>query len=250
MERYKYIIIDDEYPSHLSVQHHFKTYPNYECAAVFYNPENALIFLKEHEIDLIFLDIEMPEMNGFQFLDVLEKEVFVVILTAYEKQHSLEAHKYYDKDLVFFSNKAQILYYFPKIIARFEKMYAEKETLNRVGKLSKNEITTFPKMINNQLIQLIDIMHFTVIGHNIVLQMKNGEELIHRMSLRELLNILPSEIFFQIRRNIIINIGHVTSFTNSTVCVGNQHFIIALRNRKQIVEELKMQRSYLYKIID
>jgi DNA-binding LytR/AlgR family response regulator len=250
MEKYKYIIVDDELPSHLTVQHHFEDYPNYKCEAVFSNPEKALFFLKEHEIDLIFLDIEMPEMNGFQFLEALEKKIFVVILTGHEKKHGLEAHQYYDKDLVFFSNKAQFSYYLPKIIARFEKMYAEKEMLNRVHQLSKNEITTFPKKINNNTILLTDIVYITVIEHNIVLQMKNGEELIYRMSLLELLDILPSNIFFQIRRNIIVNIGYVTSFSNATVCINNQHFIISFRNRKQVVPALRMQRNFLHKTMD
>lgn len=247
MERYKYIVVDDEYPSHLAVQHHFSNYPNYDFVANFFYPEEALIFLKENKIDLIFLDIEMPKMNGFQFLEALEKEIFVVILTAYENKHSLEAHKYYDKDLVFFSNKAQFFYYLPKIIARFEKMYAEKAMLQRVNQLSKNEISTFPKKIKNKLILLADITHIIVCGHNIVLKMKNGEEIIHRITLRELLGILPLHIFYQIRRNILINIGHVTSFTDSTVCVDNQHFMISLRNRKEVVLALKTQQNILYK---
>jgi DNA-binding LytR/AlgR family response regulator len=247
MERYKYIIIDDEYPLHLTVQHHFNAFPNYKCAATFLNPKQALFFLQTHEIDLIFLDIEMHEMNGFQFLEDLQKKIFVVILTAYPNEYSLEAHNYYDKDLVFFTNKAQLSYYFSKIITRFEMMYTNKKILNRVNQLSTNEITTFPIMMNNAAIPLADILHFKVFGHNIILTMKNEEEIVFRMTLHELIDIIPSNIFFQIRRNIIINIEYVTSFTDTSVCIADQHFIISVRNREKIVSALKAQRSLLYK---
>jgi len=222
MERYKYIIVDDEYPTHLTVQHHFKPYPNYECAGTFLGPQKALIYLQDNDIDLIFLDIKMPEMNGFQFLETLQKNIFVVILTAYQEEYGLEAHQYYDKDLVSFSNKAQFFYYLPKILARFEKMYDEKKVIDRAKQLFKNEIKTFPKMKSDKAILLADIVYVTVIGHNMVLKMKNGEEIIYRMTLLELLDILPTDFFFQIRRNILINIEYVTSFTNSSVCVGGQ----------------------------
>jgi DNA-binding LytR/AlgR family response regulator len=246
MERYKYIIIDDDFPTHLAVQHHFKAYPNYEFVAYFHNPGNALFYLKEHKIDLIFLDIQMREMSGFQFLEALEERHFVVILTAFEDKHCLQAHQYYDKDLVYFTNKAQFSHYLPKIIERFEKMHSEKKTLSRVKQLSKNEITTFPKMINKKPILLVDIVYITVVGHHIILKMMNNEELVFRMTLRELLSILPSNCFFQITRNTVININYVTSFTHSTVCIENKHFIISFRNRKKIVLAIKMQKDFLY----
>ena len=250
MEKYNYIIVDDEYPSHISIHHKFKCYPNYQCVATFFNPKDALLFLKENEIDLIFLDIEMSEMNGFQFLEALQKNIFVIILTAYHEKYSFMAHQYYDKDLVFFSNKAQFAYYLPKIIARFETMYSRKEVLSRVLQLSKNEITTYPKMIKNQAIALSDIVHITVFGHHIVLKMKDGDEIIDRKSLFELLDILPSETFFQIRRNIIINIEYVTAFTNQTVYVEGQHFTISIRNQNKVVQMLKTHRNYLYNLTD
>ena len=245
MERYTYIIVDDECQSHLTLRHHFKPYSNYTCVATFSNPEKALLFLHENEIDLIFLDIEMPEMNGFQFLEALQKNIFVVIFTAFENKYCLEAHNYYDKDLVFFSNKAQFSYYLPKIITRFERMFKDKKVVERVKQLSKNEIITFPKKIDKKTITLEDIVHIEVVGHNIILTTKNNKEFITRMTLRELFGFLPVQIFFQIKRNMIVNIWHVTAFTDSTVCVGGQHHVIAQKNRKEIIPILIAQKQVL-----
>jgi DNA-binding LytR/AlgR family response regulator len=247
VKSFRYITIDDELLSHFTIHKHLSAHPNYTCLAAFTNPEEALIFLRRHKVDLIFLDIEMPEMNGFQFLEALRKNIFVVILTAYPDKYSLHAHHYIDKNLVFFSNKAQFLYYLPKIIARFEKMHKEKSIVDRMYRLSKNEIQTFPKKINNHPILLVDILMITVISHNVVLKMKNGEEIIFRMTLRELKNFLPASNFLHVTRNIIINILHVTAFTDTTVCLKNQHFCISARKRKEVLEILKTQRQELYK---
>jgi len=246
MEKFKYVIIDDEYPSHLTVQHHFRAYPNYVCMATFFDPKSALLFLQTHEVNLIFLDISMPEMDGFQFLEALKKNIFVVIITAYFDKYSHDAHPYYmNNDLVFFANKVQLPYYFPKIIACFEKKHVEKEMVNRIHQLSKNEIRIFPKMINNVPIPLADILFITVVKHNIVLQMNDGEEIVDRMSLCELIKILPTNTFLQIRRDIIINIVYVTAFTDTTVCLEDYHFRISARKQKEVVQILKTKMHKL-----
>jgi DNA-binding LytR/AlgR family response regulator len=205
MEKFKFIIIDDDQPAHITVRYHLKAYSNYALTASFYNAQAALDYLEENEVDIIFLDIEMPEMNGFQFLEALSKRIFVVILTAYPDKYSRKTYDYlFDKDLVFFANKAQFLYYLPKIITRFEKMHEEKNILDRIDQLSKNEIYTFPKMFKKESIPLKDILFFTVIAHNIVLKLKNGQEEVFRMTLNELTGILPAANFLQIKHKLLI----------------------------------------------
>jgi DNA-binding LytR/AlgR family response regulator len=251
MKNYKYIIIDDEFPIHLSIKQYFKAFPNYTCAHAFLSPEEALVFLQEHEIDLIFLDIEMPEMNGFQFLEALKKNFFVVILTAYPEKYSLSAHDIYlDKELIFFTNKAQFSYYLPKIIMRFEKMQAEKEMIDRINQLSKNEITTFPKKITDDPIHLSEILFITVIGHNTVLRMKNDSEHVFRMKLSELDSFLPASTFVLINRNTIVNTLHITAFSETTICIRHHHFMVSTRKQNEVFNILKKQKASLYQAMD
>jgi DNA-binding LytR/AlgR family response regulator len=251
MEKFKYIIIDDEPPAHITVRYHVKAYQNYSLIASFYNAKTALTFLQENDIDLIFLDIEMPEMNGFQFLEALNKNIFVVILTAYPDKYSLKTYDYwFDKDLVFFANKAQFSYYLPKIIARFEKMHEEKEVIDRVNQLSVNEVSTFPKVFRTESIPLKDILFFTIIGHNIVLKLKNEREEVCRMSLKELTSILPPDNFLRINRSVIVNTMYITAFTDATVCILEHHFRISTRRRKAVVANFHAMKQELYNIIN
>ena len=246
MEKYKFIIVDDEIPAHLTMKKQLKSYPKYEFVKSFFNPEEALDFLKKNDIDLIFLDIEMPKMNGFQFLEALKKQIFVVILTAHHEKYSLDAHQcYIDTDLVFFSNKAQIIYYLPKIIARFEKMYEDKKVVSRLNQLTKNEIRIFPIKIDRNSIFFEDIVIILVIGHNIVLKMKDQKEFVFRMTFRKLKGFLPQNLFFQIKRNLIVNIEYVTAFTETTVCVAEQHYTISDKIKTEIIQTLNMQKHIL-----
>jgi len=244
MEKYKYIIVDDDHPAHLVFTHYFNEYPDYECVGKFYNPIEALDFLQEHKVDLIMLDIEMQEMTGFQFLEALEKKVFVAFITAFPKKYAEDSHKYYfDKDLVIFCNKSQLNYFFPKIIARFEKMAQEKEILEKINGLCNNDVHTFPKPINGKSVFLSDILYIEIIGHYCVLKMKNNKENITRMSMGELTDCLPEQIFLQISRSKIINILHTTAFTDTTVCIAGYYFNVSRTNRKKVIQVLREFRE-------
>jgi len=244
MEKYKYIIVDDDYPAHLVFTHYFNDYSDYECVGAFYNPVEALNFLQEHNVDLILLDIEMQEMSGIQFLEALEKNIFVAFITAFPEKYSEETHKYYfDKDLVIFCNKAQLKYFFPKIIARFEKMLQEKEILKRVNSLCNNRVHTFPKTINGNSILLSEILYIEIIGHHSVLKMRNNEEHVTRMAMGELTDCLPEQVFLQISRSKIINIVHATAYTDTTVCIDGYFYNISKNHREKVIQALKEFRE-------
>jgi len=247
MKKFTYTIIDDEFPSHLSVKHQLKKYSNYQCIGTFYESEKALTYLQDHDVDLIFLDIEMPNMNGFQFLEALKKNIFVVILTSYPEKYSLSAHNFYlDRDLLFYTNKAQFSYYLPKIVEHFERMYSEREAIDRIGLITKSEITTFPKKANKENIQLADILFITVIGHHLVLKMNDDKEFIFRMNLKELMSFLPASTFLLISRNTVVNIVKITSFSDTTISINEHHFFLSTPKQKRVIETLKTQLSKLY----
>jgi DNA-binding LytR/AlgR family response regulator len=124
-------------------------------------------------------------------------------------------------------------------------MYAEKEVIDRVYQLAQNDIKFFPKKINNKSISLADIILIFVVGHNIILRINTKEEIVFRIPFCELIKILPGNIFFKIQRNTIINIGYVTAFTDTTVCIADQHFTISKKIQKEVIKALQMQKQIL-----
>ncbi|WP_271404974.1 LytR/AlgR family response regulator transcription factor [Tenacibaculum soleae] len=81
----KYLIIDDEHIAHDIIKGYCDMLPNLEFKADCYDAIEALDYLNKHEIDLIFLDLNMPKLKGFEFLKTLKNPPKVIVTTAYSE---------------------------------------------------------------------------------------------------------------------------------------------------------------------
>ena len=81
----KCIIIDDEPLAINVIEDHLKNFDNIEIVATFNNPLKAYSILEQEKIDVIFLDINMPQMTGFTFIESLSNKPLIVFTTAYRE---------------------------------------------------------------------------------------------------------------------------------------------------------------------
>ena len=81
----KYLIIDDEHIAHDIIKGYCDMLPNLEFKANCYDAIEAIDYLNKHEIDLIFLDLNMPKLKGFDFLKTLSSPPKVIVTTAYSE---------------------------------------------------------------------------------------------------------------------------------------------------------------------
>ena len=89
----KSIIIDDEASARAIVKELCKTIPEMEVRAEFPNALEALKFLRDNQVDLIFLDIHMPKLTGFDFIETLQNPPKIVLTTS-DKNFAIEAYEY------------------------------------------------------------------------------------------------------------------------------------------------------------
>jgi DNA-binding LytR/AlgR family response regulator len=87
--KFSCIIIDDEPPSHQVLKSHLKLFPNIDLAGNFFNAKDASEFLSGHSIDILLLDIQMPEISGLSLLRSLEARPVTIITTAF-RDYALE----------------------------------------------------------------------------------------------------------------------------------------------------------------
>ena len=88
------VIVDDEPKAIQSLSWELSNYSDQiKVIATFNNPEKALLFLTENNIDCLFLDIEMPTMDGFQFLNKLKFRDFAVVITTAYNEYAIKALK-------------------------------------------------------------------------------------------------------------------------------------------------------------
>ena len=80
---YKCLIIDDEVPARALISNHLSKLPDFEVVQSFGNAIEAFIFLQQNEIDLIFLDVQMPKMTGIELVKSLNKKPMIILTTAH-----------------------------------------------------------------------------------------------------------------------------------------------------------------------
>src|SRR6187399_309110 len=92
MEILRAILVDDELSSLQNLQSKLVEFcPDVEVVATAQKPEDAILFIRQHKPDVIFLDIEMPRMNGFRMLDELGEYDFEIIFTTAYNHYAIDA---------------------------------------------------------------------------------------------------------------------------------------------------------------
>lgn len=90
---YRCLIIEDQLPAQRILQRYIGEVPELELLGSYTDPLTALAYLREHEVDLLFLDIHLPKLSGMDFLKVLPYQPKVILTTAFS-EYALEGYEY------------------------------------------------------------------------------------------------------------------------------------------------------------
>lgn len=223
------IIIDDEEDSVSLLRIQLKKYcPQIGAVHSFTSPLKALQDIELIKPDLVFLDIEMPELNGFQFLEKLLPISFsVVFITAYN-EFAIKAFKFSALD------------YLVKPVYVEDLVEAVKKAIS-IGKTSEDQLSIFQnhlraKQINKiavsslsgiVFVNLDDILYAEASSNYSILVLRNNEKVIVSKTLKDVQELLEDRNFFRIHRQYIINLNKVKHF-NKNECV------LTMENEKQL----------------
>ena len=217
----KAIIVDDHQKSRELIQSFCELYSNgiIQIAALCPSVDTALVAIKTHKPDLVFLDIDMPEKNGFELInnfDVLPFEVIFVTGHAnqYTKAIEISAMNYLMKPINPLNIKA--------IVERFETKIALANTVNR-NEILKNNLNG-----TNTTILFPSNDGFTVVDTTTIIscQSQNGagkctivtttDTIIIHKYLKDLMLLLPISCFIKVSSSAIINKKKIASFNSKT----------------------------------
>ena len=234
------IIIDDEPKALKSLTWELSNFSNeIEVKATFKDPEKALIYLAKNEIDCLFLDIEMPTMDGFQFLSKLDSPNFAIVITTAYNEYAIKALK---KDAIDYLLKPIDRDDLKETIEKIKKHSSKSINSNKIEKvllrfndqLSSKKITlnTDGKMI---FLDPKEILFIVSDGNYSTIHTLNKKFLITK-KLKEINAQLPKEEFFRIHNSYIINLKKVKEFFKSDgyIILENNHKIPVSRQKKTI----------------
>lgn len=227
----KCLVVDDEPLAIKLIQNHIARLDNFEVAATCSTALKALEILRTTPIDLLFLDIEMPQMTGIEFLKGLKDPPAVIVTTAY-REYAIDG---YDLDLVDYLLKPVTFERFFKAIDRYLRMAMNKKHVSPQAVLPQH---LFLKSgLRNHRINVDDIFYIESLKDNIVIFSDQGSITI-KYRISELEQELGSTPLLRIHRSFIININKISSYTPNDISIGKKSIAIGPNYKEYVLRKI------------
>jgi len=218
------IAIDDEPLALQLVSSYIEKTPALELAGAFDNPIDAMEFLEENPVDLIFLDIEMPDLNGIEFARLLENKPKLVFTTAYEKYAlqgiKLEAMDYLLKPFGYPD--------FLKAVEKVRKQIGYEKAANKEEISSNNEFLFLKSEYKIRRINFNDIIYVEGLKDYIKVYVNNQDKPIMSLnSMKAIESKLPAEKFMRVHRSYIVNLEKIDTVERSRIVYGKVYIPVS-----------------------
>jgi len=235
------LLIDDEPNAIKSLEWEIGNYcKNVKIVASLTNAKDAILYLKENKVDCVFLDIEMPDMDGFQFLELFPKRSFAVVITTAFDQYAIKAIKESALDYLLKPiDSDDLVKCFEKIEKQKNKVSLNEKLENSLEKLiqstvlsqKKISVSTDGKMI---FLNPDDIIYCESDGNYCTIYLENKEKILLTQKLKFMEEKLSQFQFFRIHNSYLINLNKVKEFhkTEEYVVLSNMMKIPVSRQKK------------------
>lgn len=213
----KCIIVDDEPLAREEMQALIKDVSLIEICGVFSNAPAAMDFLKKNDVDLVFLDIEMPMVSGLEFAEQLSGKTLTIFTTAYPqyalKSYELDAIDYLLKPI----DKARLKKAITKAEA-YGKLLSDETEKNTVES-NTNDFLIIKAERRFYKINFGDIRFIEGLKDYVVIHTSN-QKLITAMNLKTIHQKVPQQIFLRVSKSYVINKNYIESFDHHNIYLG------------------------------
>lgn len=230
------VIVDDETIAREVIETHLSKIPNIKITASCANAIEAFNVLRAHDIDLLFLDINMPEISGISFAKSINKDIKVIFTTAYRdfavEGFELQAIDYLLKPISF----ERLL----KAVNNYYNVYTEVKKFknNQSESIDFMFVRAYRRMIK---IDFQSIIYIESYSDYIKIHLPN-ETIVTRETISSIEAKLPTKKFLRIHRSFIIALNYISSFTNEEITINNTTLTISRSYKKEV---LKVLETYL-----
>ena len=221
----KCIIVDDEPMARDVIRRYIQKIPTFKLLAEFGNAIDATLFLQGQAVDMIFLDIKMPQMSGTEFVRSL-RSVPKIIFTTAHKEYAFEG---FELDVVDYLLKPIRFDRFLKAVNKaFPQKQQEMETHGSVINEESKPATSFIYLrVDRKMIRvLLDHILYIESDKDYVKVFTEKGFLITRQTIASVEAMLSEDQFIRIHRSYIVSLNKLKSFTAETVEIGNKELPI------------------------
>ena len=231
------VIVDDEIKALESLKWEIANLSDQvEIVASFTNPHNALDYLNKNTPDCLFLDIEMPSMDGFQFIKTLINKDFPIVITTAYNRYALKALKNEAIDYLLKPIDTDDL---SETITKIKKRNLKNYTAEKLEKLLLNFNSLGKKITVNTdgkilFLETDEILYAESDGNYSTIFLTNGQKIVLTKKLKEVYTLMPKESFFRIHNSYVVNLSQIKEFlkTDGYVILKTNHKIPVSRQKK------------------
>lgn len=226
----KCIIVDDETVAHDIIRKFCALLPNLQVMRDCFDAIEAIEYLNGNPVDLIFLDLNMPKLRGFEFLKTLPHPPKVIVTTAY-KEFALEG---YELNVIDYLLKPFSFERFLKAVNK-ATLDTSKSAVNPANEVIVAKPGRTFLRANNRDIQVVfdDILFAEASGNYIKIVLKE-EVITLRSTLSSIMELIPSKDFVQVHRSFIVAKQHIRSIEGNQIYINNYSVPIGKLYRAQL----------------
>jgi DNA-binding LytR/AlgR family response regulator len=236
----KCVIIDDEPLAVELLVEFVGRVDSIELVTTFTNAIDAISIINQSQIDLIFLDIEMPHFSGIDFINAIEKKPLIIFTTAYSdyavEGFNLGAVDYLVKPIPF--NR------FLKSVLRAQQIFIPKSlpTANTIANIPEieHDFMFVRAEYENVKLNFADILFIEGLKDYVKIYTTDNKYTLTLISLIKLENLLSSKGFARVHRSYIINIKHVKSIQKNKVLIADKRIPISESYKTSFFEKINI----------
>jgi len=230
------LIVDDEPLARDLIRGHVEKLENFEIVAECGDAMKALNVLREKQVDLIFLDIQMPQITGTEFLKTLKHPPKVIITTAY-REYALEG---FELDVVDYLLKPITFERFLKSVNKFYQLNQEDVQVVAGNNSEKLPEETFIYIKENKKVIKIYLSEIKYIeGLSEYVQIfTEKRKIITKTSMAQMDEKLPSDSFLRIHKSFIVSMSKIEAFTANTIEIQGKELPIGRSFKNAVLNAL------------
>ena len=234
------LIIEDEKPASDLIKDYIESIPGLKLVAVCEDVMSATQILSEQQIDIIFLDINLPKINGMDFIKTIHKKYHVVITTAYDNY----AIQGFELDVIDYLLKPISLERFLKAVNKV------MSSIKGEPHLSQTEIGNdyfFVKSDNKyEKIAIQEILYIEALQNYIVIHCAD-KKVITYSSLKSIESYLPAKEFLRVQKSFIVSVAKIDRIESDDIVIGKTFIPISRSLKEDVMNSILNNRLFKHK---
>jgi len=223
----KCIIIEDEPIAIKRLKKFIDQIEYLDLCQTFNNAVESIAWLKQNQVDLIFLDIQMDKMTGIQFLDSVESIPQIIITTAYDQY----AVKSYEFEITDYLLKPFSFERFVKAVEKAHKKHSEIKSEDYIFIKTESRI---------ERIKFDDILFIEGMNEYLRIHMLS-KKVMTLANFQTIIRSLPSKNFMRVHRSYIVNLDKIESVERNRIKIENENIPISETYRESFKQKIRMK---------